>query len=316
MKSPRPFARWSTLVALLVLSSCGSPPRELVGKVETTDAFIGLVVNQDRVVGYVCDGTDATVSLSIWFSGAVSKDAFDITAAGVRFVGTVASGKVATGTVTLTDGSTHAFSTEVATPPAGVYADTTSFAGDLFGWIVLNDGSARGAVKSISTGFTSPVGGTTVSTSGITATVSGVQLSPVRVTSPAPPTAVADAGTCSAASTCSGHGTCTSSGACACATGFSGANCNFCAANFFGYPSCTACTAASTCNGHGACTSSGACACDAAFTGASCSACSTDHYAYPTCKFCSAATTCSGHGTCDSTGSCVCNPGFSGPSCN
>ncbi|HUB09199.1 MAG TPA: hypothetical protein VMB50_19490, partial [Myxococcales bacterium] len=41
------------------------------------------------------------------------------------------------------------------------------------------------------------------------------------------------------AGTCSDHGTPQYSGSCVCDTGFTGATCNACATNYYGYPSCT-----------------------------------------------------------------------------
>lgn len=118
------------------------------------------------------------------------------------------------------------------------------------------------------------------------------------------------------AATCNGHGTASYDGSCACYAGFTGATCNACAPNYYGYPSCTYCYAPTTCNSNGTCTAAGTCACNIPYAGADCNACAANYYSYPTCRYCVAATTCSGNGSCDSNGSCVCNGNATGPNCN
>ena len=100
---------------------------------------------------------------------------------------------------------------------------------------------------------------------------------------------------------CNGNGACSTSSTCACNTGFTGATCNACAADYHGYPSCTLCDSSTTCSGHGACSSTGGCTCKAGYAG-------------PACQY-SDATTCSGHGTAQADGSCTCNAGHAGPTC-
>ena len=54
---------------------------------------------------YVCDGTETNVSVAVWFDAALG-DSFDATTAGVRLEGRP-SGDTMSGTVTLSDGTTH-----------------------------------------------------------------------------------------------------------------------------------------------------------------------------------------------------------------
>ncbi len=146
--------------------------------------------------------------------------------------------------------------------------------------------------------------------------------------------------------TCNAHGVAQANGSCVCSTGFSGANCNACAADYYGYPACTYCLASATCASHGTCSATGTCTCSAGyagsgcqysdattcsghgvaqtngsctcstgFSGATCNACAANYYSYPTCTFCSAATTCNNQGTCSASGTCVCSMGFTGASC-
>ncbi|MBI1825241.1 MAG: hypothetical protein HY287_04500 [Planctomycetes bacterium] len=69
---------------------------------------------------------------------------------------------------------------------------------------------------------------------------------------------------------CNGHGTCNPDTTCSCFTGYAGAACDQCGADYYNYPTCTFCQAASTCSGNGTCTASGTCNCNVGWTGAAC----------------------------------------------
>lgn len=270
----------------------------------------------DRALAYLCDGTEAQTAVATWLTGASSATTFDLEASGVHVAGTL-SGDSVSGNVVLADGTKHAFSTAPVAGAAGVYRDGASYVGALGGWVVLGDGSIRGAVRIDGTGLL-PVTSTLTSVGTVTATSGNLNLTGTRVTTtrPAPNITAPDSGaSCTAATTCSGHGVCSSAGTCACNVGFAGASCNSCATGFFGFPTCKACAAATTCSGHGTCDGSGNCACNEGFAGVSCAGCVSGFFGYPFCKFCSAATTCNGHGTCDPSGNCLCSAGFSGPTC-
>lgn len=124
--------------------------------VEGSDAFVGLVVDQDddKVLAYVCDGK----SVGTWLTGAPNEDGtLSLTAAdGARVSGRIAGGELA-GTVTLPgDPTPHAFKARSVSEPAGLYRNKGEVQGQpaVGGWIVLADGSQRGGIRT-SSGFTS-----------------------------------------------------------------------------------------------------------------------------------------------------------------
>lgn len=85
--------------------------------------------------------------------------------------------------------------------------------------------------------------------------------------------------------TCNGHGSVNSNGSCICNTEYSGASCNTCAINYYGYPACQYSLAATTCSGHGSVNpSNGSCICDAGYSAPSCNSCTTNYYGYPACQ--------------------------------
>jgi hypothetical protein len=124
-----------------------------VGKVSGTDAYIAVATDAKIVAGYLCDGKQ----LSTWFGHpAVSGGQAALTSRAGASLGSVRfSGTVATGVVSV-NGSSHAFSAELATGTAGLYRETSGTKDKPgykeTGWIVLADGSIRGA-----TNFTDPI---------------------------------------------------------------------------------------------------------------------------------------------------------------
>ena len=119
-----------------------------VGEVDGTDAFIAVVVGGEEAVIYVCNGAE---EIAEWFSGSVLSDgAIDVdNDAGARVVATVGDDAIE-GTVTLPDGSLHAFSTEPAVIGAGLYrvtGDEAKAAEITAGWVVANDGEQRGSLR-------------------------------------------------------------------------------------------------------------------------------------------------------------------------
>lgn len=117
---------------------------------------------------------------------------------------------------------------------------------------------------------------------------------------------------------CSGNGAC-NDGVCACNSGYTGANCDRCAAGFEGYPRCVMsspdpCTGR-TCSMRGTCTG-GVCRCDPGHVGDDCERCAVGYVqqgARCVMDPC-ASITCSARGTC-SAGRCQCNPGYTGDAC-
>jgi len=101
---------------------------------------------------------------------------------------------------------------------------------------------------------------------------------------------------------CNGHGTCNPDNTCSCFTGFAGTACEFCAPDYYSYPSCTFCQAATTCSGNGSCNVAGSCNCNAGWVGTDCST-----------PYCAGGC---GNGTCGPPGVCTCFAGWTGPMCD
>lgn len=109
-----------------------------VGRLDGTNAFVAIeTVDRQQVRAYVCDGT----SLIHWLDGSVAGDRVD------------AKARDGAGTLTATrrgDGFAgsafgHAFTLSRATFPAGLYRATDPSFAIEGSWIVLPDGSQRGA---------------------------------------------------------------------------------------------------------------------------------------------------------------------------
>jgi hypothetical protein len=116
-----------------------------VGLVDDTDAYIAVVSDGKRLAGYVCDGK----TVSIWFKGDVGDHAAGLRArteqelGEVQFLGDTADGEIEIG------GERRSFSAEIVVGDAGLY---TAYKKDdegtvEVGWVVLNDGSQRGATN-------------------------------------------------------------------------------------------------------------------------------------------------------------------------
>lgn len=70
---------------------------------------------------------------------------------------------------------------------------------------------------------------------------------------------------------CNGHGSCDAQNMCVCFTGYVGTACEFCAPDYYGYPTCTYCEATTTCSGNGVCGPTGNCICNSGYSGVDCS---------------------------------------------
>ncbi|MGC4119635.1 MAG: thrombospondin type 3 repeat-containing protein [Myxococcales bacterium] len=124
------------------------------------------------------------------------------------------------------------------------------------------------------------------------------------------------------ASTCHGHGTAHDDGACTCQAAFTGAGCDACSADHYGYPACAYCLAShcaapTPCRQAAHCDSSGQCAWDPAQDGATCDdqdACTlTDQCQAGACvgtgaRVCPAAGECELDPVCDKSRGCVYAP--------
>jgi hypothetical protein len=118
--------------------------------VEGTDAFIAVVVDkQNHALAYVCDGEEgASAEVARWFRGAVADDgSLDLRSDGGEHLVAEVSESGTEGTLAFPGGE----------EPAGLYraeetVDGTEYVG---GWILLEGGEQRGAVKNRSSGFVS-----------------------------------------------------------------------------------------------------------------------------------------------------------------
>ena len=121
-------------------------PTRYVGKIDGTDAFIGIERRGDSVKAYICDSKQ----VAVWMDGTASGDTLSASKGPVSMTGTVGSGgKQVTGSVTMPDGSKHVFTADQATPPAGLYQAFAPEDGAITraGWVVLANGEERGAAK-------------------------------------------------------------------------------------------------------------------------------------------------------------------------
>ena len=117
---------------------------------------------------------------------------------------------------------------------------------------------------------------------------------------------------------------------CVCASNYAGSTCNACAANYQGYPTCSAipCTNATDCNSHalsvtGTLVSGCTCTCLTGYSGTTCNACAANYAGYPSCSWiaCTTSANCNGHAT-SVTGNlvvgctCACSATYTNPTCS
>ncbi len=111
---------------------------EFVGNIPEADIFLALVAeepqeqgSQEREVrGYLCDGRQ----LNEWFSGTVMGDEVQLTSPnGVQLETILASAEVATGTITLSDGTRVGFEAPIATNIEGFYPVNITSEGQVSG---------------------------------------------------------------------------------------------------------------------------------------------------------------------------------------
>ena len=142
----------AVLVSLAALVACGDQapdaavrPGTFVGQLRESDAYIALVSDGEQLGGFASDGK----RISLWLKGDVDEGQSRLvsrrgqTVGQVRFSGDEADGHVVIG------GRRHAFGARVATGQAGLYRTVKGEPGESgyeeTGWIVLPDGSERGA---------------------------------------------------------------------------------------------------------------------------------------------------------------------------
>ena len=134
---------------LAVRSGAAQPPpaRVFVGALADSDALIAVVLDGRQVLAYVCDGTAAGVDTWGWFAGEAEAPQLTLVATNGAVLLVDLSGETPSGTVINRTGHQHGFGTEAARAPAGLWRAQGLVAGQpvLAAWVVLNDGSQRGA---------------------------------------------------------------------------------------------------------------------------------------------------------------------------
>jgi hypothetical protein len=139
----------------LILTACSGGAQDITGsfagRVEGSNAFIGLVTNGEEVMAFFCDGTtEAPPVLWGWFRGQLNRNAFDLTSEnGDQLTGEF-NADGASGSIALADGSALTFQVEPVNQPAGLYRHAETFDGvqNISGWIVLSNGEVRGGKRS------------------------------------------------------------------------------------------------------------------------------------------------------------------------
>ena len=128
--------------------------------VGSEEEFVAIGVGGDSVTVYICDGRTDTgiVTVAEWFSGPLVDNAINITNdAGVRVEATV-SETSAQGRFTFPDGTVKEFTLELLPGTSGLFRAEFAFGETEYvaGWLVLPDGSVRGAARNRDSGELTP----------------------------------------------------------------------------------------------------------------------------------------------------------------
>jgi hypothetical protein len=144
-----------------------------VGKVEGSDAYVAVVVDREGdAVGYVTDGAQSVDLLD----GILDEDRARLGNDGGAVLEVTFTEDGASGQFTRPQSPPLTFTAEPSEAPAGLYRSDESFADGLYvaGWIVLPDGTHRGAVRRYETPLPpGSVDATTFSVDDSTFTVPG-----------------------------------------------------------------------------------------------------------------------------------------------
>ena len=152
----------SLFICLVAISSCkdDTPDPEktvfevqgesgFVGTVDGTDALVSIVVANNEALIYVCNGEE---EIAEWFQGNIT-DPENINlqnSTGATVVGTFAA-SMFTGTIKLTDGSSHGYTATANTnADAGifqVFGDSAAQEGISAGWILDANNKERGSFR-------------------------------------------------------------------------------------------------------------------------------------------------------------------------
>ena len=133
-------------------STVASVAGDFVGVTNNGDG-ITLSTNGQQLLAYACDGTAThAITFSVWFQGAVSHNAVNLTAANGSHLVATLTAQAASGTVTLSSGHSFSFTAPAVnvTTGAGLYRGEETFAGVRYlgGWIILTEPAAISAPAS------------------------------------------------------------------------------------------------------------------------------------------------------------------------
>jgi hypothetical protein len=151
-----PAASQTTAKPIATLASTEKPvkiqaPVSLVGKTKTEEIYVALLVDGKNLQAYTCDGTPEQAKVSEWFKGELGGDnAFTLKSeAGATIEGKLTNQTVS-GLLKTVSGKNLNFEVVTATGTAGMYRLEKGQGNDalIYGWVVLNDGSIRGSIKS------------------------------------------------------------------------------------------------------------------------------------------------------------------------
>ncbi|MBZ0319228.1 MAG: hypothetical protein K8L91_22630 [Anaerolineae bacterium] len=156
-------ATLSLIIAIMIFAGAGSraqaqPSREdavaltYVGTIEgEPDVFVGVGLVGEEATVYICDGQadKNTVSVAEWFIGPVLNGQVEVLNESGNRVEVSLTEDTGSGQFTFADGTVKTFTLElVELEGPGLFRSEFAFGDNLFigGWIILSDGSARGAV--------------------------------------------------------------------------------------------------------------------------------------------------------------------------
>lgn len=137
-----------------------------VGRISGRDALVGVLVEGDEVLAYVCDAVEGRSSISAWFEGSLNGDrmvlepvagtTYETTSLESALSGVVRDGEIR-GTMTLADGTELPWTAEPArgNTPGGIYVEGDDV--ELTSVVVDNSARVRGLSRSRRTGWTSRV---------------------------------------------------------------------------------------------------------------------------------------------------------------
>ncbi len=115
------------------------------GRVAESKAFVGLILDGDRVLAYACDGAPEGVTLSEWFAGHASEQGFDLTGSNGAHLAGQRDGDALGGTLRLADGTELRFLAPRVNGLAGLYRTEDPATDTVAGVILLPDDQQRGA---------------------------------------------------------------------------------------------------------------------------------------------------------------------------